>query len=77
VLNVKGAGIHSPSQFYTDEIIEERSKVIGYAIDARSQKYPHEEPFVYKPFYVRNKSFTWCDRARAEIKDYNLLDLSI
>lgn len=77
VLNVKGAGIHSPSQIYTDEIIEERSKVIGYAIDARSQKYPHEEPFVYKPFSVRNKSFTWCDRARAEIKDYNLLDLSI
>jgi ectoine hydroxylase-related dioxygenase (phytanoyl-CoA dioxygenase family) len=77
VLNVKGAGIHSPSQIYTDKIIEERSKVIGYAIDARSQKYPHEKPFVYKPFSGSNNSFVWCDRTKDEIKDYNLLDLSI
>jgi len=77
VLNVKGAGIHSPAQVYTDEIIRKRSRVIGYAIDARQQKYPDEQPFEYKPFAQRNETFRWNDSARAELKDYNLLDLSI
>ena len=77
VLNVKGAGIHSPAQVYTDEIIRKRSRVIGYAIDARQQKYPDERPFEYKPFVQRNETFRWNDSAREDLKDYNLLDLSI
>ena len=64
VLNVKGAGIRSPAQVYTDEIIRKRSRVIGYAIDARQQKYPDERPFEYKPFAQRNETFRWNDSAR-------------
>ena len=62
---------------YTDEIIRKRSRVIGYAIEARQQKYPDEQPFEYKPFAQCNETFRWNDSARAELKDYNLLDLSI
>ena len=45
VLNVKGAGIHSSAQVYTDEIIRQRSLEIEYSIDARQQKDPDEPPF--------------------------------
>ena len=77
MLNVKGAGIRSPAQVYADEIIRQRSRVTGYAIDARQQKYPDEPPFEYKPFAQRKETFRWNDSARADLKDYNLLDLSI
>ena len=77
VLNVKGAGIHSPVAMYTDDVIKERSKVIGYAIDARRRKYPDESPYTYKPFAERGDTFVWDNAAREHLKDYNLLDLSI
>ena len=77
MLNVKGAGIHSPAQVYTDEIIRQRSGLIGYAVYARQQKYPDEPPFEYKPFDQRKETFRWNDSARADLKDYNLLDLRI
>ena len=77
VLDVQGAGIHSPVAVYDREVIEERSRVIGYAIDARRRKYPDEAPFVYRPFAESGKTFVWDDAARASLRDYNLLDLSI
>ncbi|MCI5043877.1 MAG: hypothetical protein MRY72_04205, partial [Aquisalinus sp.] len=77
VLNVKGAGIHSPVAVYTNEIIHERSKVLGYAIDARRQKYTDETPFNYKPFESLDEEYIWDASAKADLKDYNLLDLSI
>ena len=77
VLNVTGAGIHSPVAVYTDEHIRERSKVIGYAKSARQQKYPQETPFAYKPHEASGEKFQWSEDARKNLKDYNLLDLSI
>lgn len=77
VLDVKGAGIHSPVAVYTDEVIKERSKVIGYAIDARHRKYPDETPYDYKPFTNTSEVYVWDAAAKASLKDYNLLDLSI
>lgn len=76
VLNVKGAGIHCPVEFYDESVIKERSKVLGYAIDARKQKYPLEEPYDYKLF-EDEEPLTWNIDAKRSIKDYNLLDLSI
>ncbi|MEC7582108.1 MAG: hypothetical protein VYC85_06835 [Pseudomonadota bacterium] len=75
MLNVKGAGIHSPAQVYTDKIIRQRSRVIGYAFDARQQKCPDKPPFDYEPSAQREETFRWNDSARADRKDYNLLDL--
>ena len=77
VLNVEGAGIHSDVMIYDQDLIARRSRLIGYGIDARRQKYPHETPYAYKPHIGNQESYQWNDAAKVEIKDYNLLDLSI
>ena len=77
VLDVMGAGIHSPAAVYDKDIIKERSRVIGYAIDARQCQYPNEQPYQYKPFLESSESYKWDSAAKEAIRDYNLLDLSI
>ncbi len=77
VLGVKGAGIHSEAQVYDESIIEQRSRVIGYAIDARKQRFPEEDSYDYLPLSKLDKDFSWNDQAKKSLKDYNLLDLSI
>ena len=77
VLGVMGAGMHSQAERYDEALIEERSRVIGYAIDARRQRYPQEEPFQYWPFTQTGKQYTWDTGAQRSLKDYNLHDLSI
>ena len=77
VLGIMGAGIHSQAEVYDADVIEHRSRVIGYAIDARKQRFPEEESYQYRPFAESGKDYTWNDEARAGLKDYNLHDLSI
>ena len=77
VLGVMGAGIHSPAAVYDEDVIKERSRVIGYAIDARRRQYPDEEPYEYKPFVESGEVYVWDAAAKAGLRDYNLLDLSI
>ena len=77
VIGTQGGGIHSEAQVFDDEIIERRSRSIGYAIEARKQKYPNEEAYKYYPFEQSGKSFVWNDSSREDFKDYNLEDLSI
>jgi ectoine hydroxylase-related dioxygenase (phytanoyl-CoA dioxygenase family) len=75
VLGVNGNGIHSEEAIYDDARIAERSKVIGYAISARKTRFPQETPYDYLP--QAGQRFDWNDDARADISDYNLLDLGI
>lgn len=77
VLGIKGAGIHSDAVVYDDSLIAERSKALGYAIDARRQRYPNEEPYNYQPFEQNDLTFSWNESVQSKLKDYNLLDLSI
>ena len=77
VFGVKGAGMTSEEEVYDEAIIDARSRVIGYAIDARRQKYPAESSYQYLPFAESGKSYVWDDNARQSLKDYNLHDLSI
>ena len=77
VLGIQGGGIHSDAQVFNEEIVERRSRVIGYAIDARKQRFPNEDSYSYKPFQISGKSYKWNDAAREDLKDYNLDDLSI
>jgi len=77
VLDVKGGGIHNAAAVYDAERIRRRARMIGYAIDARRQRFPDETPFVYKPHAEAGETWRWDDKARADVKDYNLLDLSI
>jgi hypothetical protein len=75
VLGVKGGGVHNAVAVYDAERIHERARALGYAIDARRQRFPNETPFVYRP--QAGETYRWDAEAKAHMKDYNLLDLSI
>lgn len=77
VLGVKGGGVHNAPAVYDAERIRRRARVIGYAIDARRRRFPGETPFVYRPHAAADEIWRWDDAARASMRDYNLLDLSI
>ena len=77
VLGIKSGGIHNPVAVYDEAYIRERSKMIMYAIDARRQRFPEEQPFGYRPFAGDEATCRWNADTKATIKDYNLLDLGI
>ena len=77
VLGVSGGGLHSAPAVYDEERIRTRSRLIGYAIDARRQRFPDETSFVYRPFADSGEHHPWNAEAKAGLKDYNLLDFSI
>ena len=77
VLGVHGGGLHAAPAVYDEAHIRERSRVIGYAIDARRRRWPEETPFVYQPFEAEGLTYRWDDAAKATMHDYNLLDMSI
>jgi ectoine hydroxylase-related dioxygenase (phytanoyl-CoA dioxygenase family) len=77
VLGVTGAGTHSAVQVFDADLIAERSKVIGYGIDARRKRFPNEQPYAYLPFVEQGLSYEWNEDTKASLHDYNALDLSI
>jgi hypothetical protein len=77
VLGVEAGGVHNARAVYDEERIRRRARVVGYAIDARRQRFPAETPFVYRPHAESGESWRWDAAAKAGMKDYNLLDLSI
>jgi hypothetical protein len=77
VLGVTGSGLHNGPSVYDADRIRERARVIGYAIDARQRWFPQETPYVYAPHAGDGETYHWDAAAKAGIKDYNLLDLSI
>ncbi len=77
VLGVQGGGLHNVRAMYDDKRIRERSKMIGYGIDARRQRFPNEVPYVYRPLADSDEKIHWNDETRRAVRDYNLLDLSI
>jgi hypothetical protein len=63
---------------YDDARIDRRASVVQVAIDARREHFPHERPFVYKPFAGRVDDFRFNDDTFTKvIRDYNLHDLAI
>ena len=77
VLGVKAGGVHNKEAVYDVDRIRERARVIGYAIDARRQRFPDEPTYTYKPHADEGLSYRWDDEVKVGLKDYNLLDLSI
>jgi ectoine hydroxylase-related dioxygenase (phytanoyl-CoA dioxygenase family) len=77
VLGVTSGGIHNVRAHYDGERIRERSRLIGYAISARQQRFPNEAPFIYKPHADAGEQIEWNPKMMAQLKDYNLLDLGI
>ena len=49
---------------YDDEYLHQRSKMIQWAISARSQYYPDEEPYVYKPLADEAEELVWSPELR-------------
>jgi hypothetical protein len=77
VLGVTSGGVHNPMAVYDDARIRERSEVIMYAIDARAQRFPDEDRFVYLPFAGEEDRYRWTPDTMSRLRDYNLLDLGI
>ena len=75
VLGQTGTGMHGTVGLLDEARIAQRSKVIGWAIDARRNRYADETPFDYAP--LAGESLCFDDAARRELIDYNALDLSI
>lgn len=78
VLGAKGALSETADTFYDEQRIDDRSKVISVAIDARAQFYPDEISYPYQPMAGREDELRHTpENWQALIKDYNLKDLSI
>ncbi len=78
VVGARGNGIHAPGSdqiIYDEDRVRQRSQVLGYAIEARKQRFPDETPYVYEP--LANPTFVWNDAARDSLRGYNRLDLGI
>jgi hypothetical protein len=75
VVDVFGGGVHNDPEQYTAERVDHRSRVISYGIDARSQRFPDETPYVYQP--LSDLGYRWDAQAKLDIKDYNNEDLGI
>lgn len=50
--------------------------VVQWFADVR-QRFPDEAPFVYQPFAASVERHVWSAQAKAGLRDYTLLDLSI
>ncbi|RAI57339.1 phytanoyl-CoA dioxygenase family protein [Roseicella frigidaeris] len=77
VLGVEAGGVHNARAVYDAARIRERARVIGYGIDARRQRFPEETPYLYRPHAEAGETWRWDAAAKAGMRDYNLLDLSI
>jgi hypothetical protein len=75
VAGVRTRGIDGEMHTYDAERIRKRSEMIGYAIDARRQRFTGEKPYAYRPHTENGEHYQWSAAARARIKGYNLLDL--
>jgi hypothetical protein len=77
VHNVTSGGIHNPVSLYDDAYISRRARMIMYAIHARRQRFPDEVPYAYAPLADSAADYHWTAAAKADIRDYNLMDIGI
>lgn len=77
VINQRGV-LSGRGQFYDSGYVRQRCRCIALAIDARAQRYPHEERYVYQPFVGEEHCNRYDDETRREVlTDYNRRDLGI
>ncbi len=63
---------------YDEARVQQRSRVIALAIDARRQRFPDETPYVYRPLTGREDANTWGpDTRESVLRNYNMNDLRI
>ena len=78
MLGARGALSQTNDEVYDAERIDQRSRVIAVAIDARQQFYPQEDRYSYQPMLGRETELEFSEATwNKVIRDYNLQDLSI
>ena len=77
VLDVETGGVHNPVSVYDADYIRRRARLILYAIDARRQRWPDEEPYRYAPLVDEAENYRWTPATAENIRDYNLEDIGI
>lgn len=78
VLGAKGKLGSGEGELYDEQRIFDRSAVIAVAIDARRQRFPAEQSYVYEPFAGLEDGYHWNPETYERvIRDYNLKDLGI
>jgi hypothetical protein len=76
VLGATGRTFNGQETYDADRI-RKRAEVIGYAIDARRQRFPQETGYAYRPHVESGERYVWSEAARAEMNAYYLRDLII
>ena len=78
VLDVMGRSLVSDRSVRFDSaFIRERSKMIGYAIDARRRHFPEEQPYSYRLHEEAGERYHWNEASRRASLGYNAKDLII
>ncbi len=78
VLNVTTELLSGETATFDEARVVERSRMIPIAIDARRQRFPSEQSYVYRPLAGREDENRWNEQTRrAVVKDYNLRDMYI
>lgn len=78
VLGAGGKLGSGEGEIYDEQRIFDRSAVIAVAIDARRQRFPSEQSYVYEPFVGLEEDYRWNEETYEHvIRDYNLKDLGI
>lgn len=64
--------------FYDEAYVHRRCQCIPVAIDARAQRFPDEDRFVYQPFVGQEDDYRYNDDTRRDVlADYSRFDLGI
>lgn len=78
VLNITTELLSGDVATFDQARVDQRSRMIPIAIDARRQRFPGEASYVYRPLVGREDENRWNeDTRRTVVKDYNLQDMYI
>ena len=76
-LTTRGYGHHGQLVTYNDAYIHHRSKMIQWAISARQQHYPGEEPYRYKPLAGEAHRLVWDPALRDDPDTMRVIDATM
>lgn len=77
VINQRGK-LSGDGKFYSEDYVRERCRCIPLAVDARAQRFPDEDRYIYQPFADDEENNRYTAQTRASVlKDYATRDLGI
>jgi len=76
-LTTRGYGHQGTLVTYDAEYLKHRSKMIQWAISARQQRWPEEEPYVYQPLAAEAGELVWSTHLRDDPETMRVLDATM